>query len=96
MKYSFVAVISECMIRRDRDRAASKRGLRHAEGAKDVRGRELAEGLSAHTGDDAREQVIAAVVVAELGGRREIDASLPGERPQNVLVDLDIWRPRWR
>jgi hypothetical protein len=64
-------------------------------GRKDVLGRELAERLSAHTGDDAREQVIAAVVGAELGRRREIDASLPGERPQNMLVDLDV-RRWWR
>ena len=96
MKSPVVAVISERMMWRDRDRTASKRGLRHAEGAKDVRGCELAEGLSAHPGDDAPEHVVAAVVVAELGGRREIEASLPGEGSQDVLVDVDVRRRRRR
>ena len=96
MKSPVVAVISAGMLLRDRDRTASKRGLRHAEGAQDVRGGEVAEGLSADPGDDAPEHVVAAVVVAELAGRREIEASLPGEGPQDVFVDIDARRRRRR
>jgi hypothetical protein len=96
MKSPIVTVIPECMILRDRGRATSERGLGHAEGADDLRSDELAEGVSAHTSDDAREQVVAAVVVAEFGGRHEIDASLPGEGSQNVLVDVEARRRRRR
>src|SRR6185369_6521276 len=74
--------------------ASSNGGVRHAERAQDTLGCEVPKRLSADPRHNAREDVVAAVVVAESGAGCEVDALLPGKRAQDVGVDVDAGRSR--